>query len=443
MDLTNRELASLLLLVGFFAVMLIWPKARSTILPSFRQVIRALLVWKVLIVFVVYFGYTAGVVALAAHAGMWNFDLLKDTVITTLFVGLPLVMNAGKTSSGSSLVRKVLLETLGASAFLAFYLNLAALPLWGELLLQPLLLLLSFSSLVSKRDPKTRRVGKICDALLAILGFGLLAFTTVTVVTTWSELHLSEIWLSFALSAWLPIGLLPLIYILAILMSAETVLVLLPWHNNKVAPPLRVRFAFVLGARFSAFYTSHFSGRWLGRLAKQTTFREGLRVMADYRRDVRNNLTAEKGRLDRLKSMSGIDGTDKNGLRRDRREFAATKKVLRRLFYYQMGQNRNVLGHYRPDILLVLGDVTSDGLSAEHRIEVRVSADKKQWYGWRRTVAGWYFGIGGDETLDAEWQFDGPEAPISFPPKGSGWTDATSSPSRPEWLAADDPIRVV
>jgi hypothetical protein len=82
---------SLLLLAGFFAVMLIWPKTRSTILPSFRQVIRALLAWKVLIVFFVYLGYTAGVVALAAHAGMWNFDLLKDTAITTLFVGLPLV----------------------------------------------------------------------------------------------------------------------------------------------------------------------------------------------------------------------------------------------------------------------------------------------------------------------------------------------------------------
>ncbi|RFA17663.1 hypothetical protein [Subtercola boreus] len=443
MDLTNRELASLLLLVGFFAVMLIRPKTRSTILPSFRQVIRALLVWKVLVVFAVYFGYTAGVVALGAHAGIWSFDLLKDTVITTLFVGLPLVLNAGKTSSGSSLVRKVLIETLGVSAFLAFYFNLASLPLWGELLLQPLLLLLSFSSLVSKRDPKTRLVGKICDALLAILGFGLLAFTTVKVVTTWSALDLSEIWLSFALSVWLPVGLLPLIYILAILMSAETVLVLLPWHNNKVAPPLRVRFAFVFGTRLSAFYASHFAGQWLGRLAKQTTFREGLRVVADYRRDVRNNVTAEKGRLDRLRSMSGIDGTDENGLQRDRREFAATKKVLKRLFYYQMGQNRNLLGHYRHDILLILGDVTSDGLPAEHGIEVRVSADKKQWYGWRRTITGWYFGIGGDETLDAEWQFDGPGAPMSFPTKGSDWTDATSSPSRPEWLAADDPIRVV
>ncbi|TFC39057.1 hypothetical protein [Cryobacterium sp. TMT2-14] len=423
--------------------LLLFAKNRSEIRLAVRELFGAFFNWKILVVVAVYLLYATGCVALAAHLDLWGVGILKDTLITIFFVGLPLIVSAPKVKSGVKLVRSVGWETIGLSGFLAFYVALASFSIPGELFLQSVLVVLAMLSVYGKRAPETHKLARGCDVLLSLIGIGLAAFTTYTLVSSWDALSIRDIALSLALSIWLPLMLLPLIIALAILMSAETVLSLLSWHNNKVEPPRRVRLAFLMGIHFSTFYAAHFAGQWLGRLARQKTFRGAQQVMRDYRRAIRRNVNAEKDRLERLLTMSGVAGTDENGLRRDRREFAATKKVLKHLFYMQMGWHRNRLGHFKSDMLELLGDVTKDGLPLKHGIELRVRSDSQAWYAWRETPSGWFFGVGGDGNLAIEWQYEGVEPPACFPTEGAGWTDVTSNSSRPEWAANDAPVRVV
>ncbi|TFC63100.1 hypothetical protein [Cryobacterium sp. TMB1-7] len=442
MELTNREMATLILIGVAGVALLLLTKDRHGILASVWDLLRAFLQGKILILVALYIAYATGLIMLASLIGLWELGMLKDTIVTALFVGLPLVFNAHKVRSGAKLVRSVVAETLGVAALIALYLSLSSLSIGGELILQFAVIVLSLLSVVGKRKPETRVLALGCDFILGLIGIAMGILATVTLVSTWAEIDSMDLARSVGLSIWLPLLLLPFVYVLAVWMSAERVLTILPWHNHKVDPPLRVKAAFIIGVHFSAFYASNFTGLWLGRLARQTTFRAARAEMRSYRANIRQNVALERERVERLGTLAGVAGADENGLRLDRREFAATKKVLRQIFYMQMGWHRNRLGRFRSDIIDVLGDVTKDGLPAPHGIHHHIRNDSQAWYAWRETPGGRFFGIGGHEDLSSEWQYDGDSPPASFPGLGSGWNDATRNPSRPEWGANDDPIRV-
>lgn len=439
MELTTRELGSLILLACFAAALLVIPKTRRILLPSLREVARVFFLPKVLVVVFAYLLYTAGIIVLASSMGVWHFYLLKDTLIITFFVGFPIIVNAANIRTGKALIRKVMRETVGVTVILAFYLNIEPLPLWGELLLQPFVTLFVLMAAVAQREEKTKKLGAFFNVLTAITGASLFVYTTIQIALNWQTYDLLKLLGTFALSIWLSVLLMPFVYVLAFLMHYEMVLVRLPFFNDKKKPKLRVRWAVLVGLRFSTRLASSCNGIWLRQIARANGFRESLRVMQKFRRSIRAEEDAEREHLKRLRDLAGVEGVDEQGLRLDRREFAETKNLLTDLFYTQLGWHRNHLGRYKEDMLdILLGDVTRKGLPADHGVELRVRKDGQAWVAWRRTPSGWYFAIGGTKHLDTQWQYDGAEPPTSFPhPKGQGWRNTTVNPSSDEWSVAD------
>ena len=438
MELTTRELASVVLLSCASITLLAIPSARRGLFPSLREVAKAFFVTKILIVVFAYLLYTAGIVVLASSMGVWHFDLLKDTLIITSFVGFPIVMNAPDIRTGERLIRKVIRETVGVSVLLAFYLNIEPLPLWGELLLQPSITFFVLLAAVAQRDEKTKKTATFFNVLTAITGMGLFIYTTVRIALNWQIYDLSQLLSTFALSIWLPVLLMPFVYVLAFVVHCEMILVRLPFFNGKKKSKLRARWALLVGLRFSTHLASSFNGIWLRRIAQARGFQEGLRVMQEFRKSLRAEAKAERQHLKRLREFAGVDGVDEQGLRLDRREFAETKNVLTDLFYMQMGWHRNRLGRYKGDMLDALGDVTRKGLPADHSIELRMREDGQAWMAWRRTPGGWYFAVGGTEDLDAQWQYDGAQLPSRFPSLSiQNWRNAALGLSSGEWDAPD------
>jgi hypothetical protein len=438
MELTTRELASVVLLTCVAVTLLAIPNTRRGLVPGLREVAKAFFVAKTLLVVFAYLLYTAGIAALASSMGAWHFDLLKDTLIITFFVGFPIVMNASDIRTGETLIRKVIRDTVGVSVILAFYLNIEPLPLWGELLLQPSITFSVLMAAVAQREEKTKKTATFFNVLIAITGMGLFVYTTVQIALNWQSYDLSQLLSTFTLSIWLPVLLMPFVYVLAFVMHCEMILVRLPFFNDKKKSKLRARWALLAGLRFSTHLASSFNGIWLRRIAQARGFQEGLRVMQEFRKSLRAEAEAERQHLNRLRDFAGVDGDDEQGLRLDRREFAETKNVLTDLFYRQMGWYRNRLGRYKGDMLDVLGDVPRKGLPADHSIELRVREDGQAWMAWRRTPCGWYFAVGGTKDLDAQWQYDGAEPPSRFPSSSKqNWRNATLGLSSGEWSAPD------
>jgi hypothetical protein len=436
--LSNREVATLIWTGTLAIALVVWVIRDSKIRSSFASVARAFLAWKIQLVLATYLLYAAGAVLLAYRLGLWEPDLLKDTLIVTLGVGLPLAMNAYTVRDGKSLVSDVARKTIGIAALLAFYLGVESLPLWCELVLQPVLVFLVLLGLVAQRKAETRSVASFTNALVLVITLALLAYTTVKIVQNWAGYDRVDQFAEFAVSVWLPLALLPFIYVLAFVMHCESIFVRLPYYNQKKTPQLRVRFALLLGLHFSARLASSFTGKAPAEIARAKGFRVALRIMRSFRQSLRDEAATELARVARLEEFSGVEGIDELGLQLDRREFAATKTVLTHLYFMQMGWHRRQLGHYKSDMLNILGNVTKDGLPEDHGIELLVSKDKQSWRAWRRTVGGWYFGVGGTHELLEQWQFSGSSAPGEFPAdKRPGWINATLAESWPEWTASD------
>lgn len=439
LDLNNRELASAILFIAFVLVFALVPKLRRQLGSSFTDALRSFFVWKIQVSMLVYFAYVAGLVSLARLLGSWDWSLLKDTLIIGIFVGLPLLFSANKVKEGTKLVGTVVRNVAGVSSVLVFYLGLGSLPLWGELLLQPVVLVLVMLAAVAHYNSEHHQVERLANALLGIIGLSLLAYTTYLVFSTWNTEALTQAINSFVLSLWLPLALIPFVYIFAFLMRVETILTMLPFVNDREQPPRRVRMAGIWGLHLSTRLASEFNGHWRGRLVRSDGFLAGLHVMREFRHAVKQRDQRLQAYNDRLEQMAGAGGTDERGLQLDRREFAATKQELDHLYIMQMGWYRNQGKRYRPELLDIIGDLASTGLPADH-IQLTVRRDGQAWRAWRQTPGGWYFGVGGTHELLHQWRYDGPGPPAGYPSAESpGWINTTLQGDPREWRNDDEP----
>lgn len=440
LELTNRELATVILFGLFVGVFSIVPNLRRQVGASVIDVLKSFFVWKIQTPLFIYFAYAAGLIYIAWRLNLWEPWQLKDTLIVVVFVGLPLLFGASSVKEGKKLVGNVVRDAVGVSALVVFYVGFGSLALWGELILQPIVVLLSLLAVVAQHNPEHRPAGKLVNGLLGLIALWLFVHTTKTIISNWDGGAWSDAAKSLVLSVWLPFALIPFVYAFAFIMHAETILTMLPFFNERKKPKLRVRLAGVWGLRFSTRLASEFGGRWRGELARSGGLRNARGVMRDFRAAAKKRDRDSRAYDDNLAAMAGVSGVDKDGLQRDRREFYATKKELTNFYFMQMGWHRSRGEGYRPELLGLLGDMAKKGLPQDHGIQLVVRDDRRAWYAWRRTPGGWYFGVGGTANLEYQWQYDGATPPHGFPSaKAPGWVNSTFGSSSPEWAKNDEP----
>lgn len=439
MDLSNREAATLILLGFLLLLLIVLPQTRSVFFKCLADISKALFVPRLLFALLAYFAYTGLLVFSSYKLGLWNASLTKDTLIVVFFVGLPILFNTPKIKNGSKLVGSVIRETLGVSALLIFYLGLEPLPLVGEIFSQIFLTFCVLMSAVGNMKSETKKVGSCFQVVTVVAVIGLLGYTTTQFIKKMDSYAWDSVIASFALSVWLPLALLPFIYVFAFVMHCESVLVTLPFFNNRQVPKIRTRLGFLLGLHFSTRFAALFIGKWRGEIAHTETFRGSLDVMRQFRREVRHRAQAENSRVNILKQNAGVPGIDAGGLAIDRREFFGTKAALKDLWSYQLASMRNKK-EYRSDLVEIFGNFLKKDLPEDPEIQILVRKDMKAWRAWRRTPGEWYFGIGGTPNTNEEWTYFGTEAPNSFPLENHPNWFKDSAKFSDEWQKNDGPI---
>ena len=443
MDFSNREIATGILIVLGVVLLLVLPKTRPAFLKGVANVAKAAFQWKLLLLFGLYFAYAIMLVAFANTQGWWDASLLSVTILTILVTGFPIFMSANNFKTGSELVRKVVLEVIGVSALLIAYLNLGSLPIWGELILQlalfPLVVLAAFASATAGG----KKVARFFEIVLGLIGIGLLITTTAIVIHEAKTLDWIQEFKAFTISVWLPLALIPFVYVVALLMQIEMGLVRLKLHNNHERPPLRTRWAFVVGLRGSLRYASRFSGTWITGMSAQRNFRGGLRFMRTYREAVKARVAEQRSKDRLLRERSGQRGLDEHGLWLDRREFHETREILDDMWYTQAAIFRNGKKYLNEPFLI--SSFRLKDLPKEHGIETVLSKNARSWYAWRKTTGGYYFAVGGTKDVDAKWRYDGPKRPTDFPRDGlAGWVNTSLDEKSLEWgTLKDQPIPLV
>jgi hypothetical protein len=196
MELTNRELASAIVFSAVVLALLLFAKNRRDIWKSFGGLARAFFVRSIQTAILCYFLYVGVVVSAAWELGFWNIALLKDTLITAVFVGFPLAMSANKIRSGARLVGRTIKDTISVSAFLFFYLGIESLDLWAEIFLQIVIGFFALLAVVTEREARTRKVAVFSNVILSLIAAWLIVTTTQKIASHWGTYDAMDLLLS-------------------------------------------------------------------------------------------------------------------------------------------------------------------------------------------------------------------------------------------------------
>lgn len=428
--LNNRELASVILIASLVVLAMMFPKWRDVVLTFAKSVARYLFGWVVLGVFGLFVFWAAAWVWLAWFLGVWQMELLKDTVIIVVGVGFPLLFRSIKVDSGFEILDHIRRETLTLSTMFLFYLNLESLPLWGELIMQPVIVLLTAGVAFAQYDERGQRVLGCFLFPLILTGVSLLSWTTSQILYKWGELVWPDILAPLALSLWLPFAMFPYLYVVAFYSGTETILKRLKWVDKEM--PLGARLGVVAGLLGSVRWAKRMTGRY-NYVARATTFREALSEMRDFRHDVTRREQIEADRLADLKIFSGQAGVDETGAQLDRREFDGTKEALRFIHTAQALRYERLGDTFWDDRTdMVISPASKWGLPDQHGIVVQTSNDKKKWRAWRRLPSGWVLGIGAASRF-GEHRYAGAKPPMTWPGDSDEWIDSALALGPADW----------
>jgi hypothetical protein len=429
--LTTREAASLILVSVLVVSVLVLPTWRRQMSPLFRSLLRAAMAPRLLVTYGLVVIVCSASTALAWWLGLWDSSMVKDTVIITATVVLPMTFRSFTFSSGGGLVRHLIRDTLGLSTLFVFYLDARPLPLLAEISMQVVTTFLVILQTVARTRDDAVPVKRLIEVMLFFIGAGLLlwsSFALFSSSTDWWELLRSLLF-----NFWLPLTLLPFFYAFGFYAVTEQVRARFRAIRRPFRPGLFA--AFIIGTRFRLSLLASFTGRY-NSVSEATGFRDGLRRMRVFRQDLERRGQEERSRLATLEGNAGRAERDLEGRHLDRREFDVTKKALDWIWEVQNGQWERHGGRYWDDLLDAIMDAERRGLPSDHGITVQIADGGQVWRAWRRTPGGAVLGVGGREHRSM-YYFQGDSEPKGWPGASAEWHDATREEWPPDWNLDD------
>ncbi|OWY62443.1 hypothetical protein B7486_58400, partial [cyanobacterium TDX16] len=403
----DRQIASLLWAGLILVTVLTWPTGRR----SLAGVARIMLSRKIWPVFALLALWSLGLVLIGRRLGIWTDELAADTWFWFFTTAVVLLFNFTKASKEPDFFKRTAKETFGLTLFLGFLSDLYVLPVAIEFVGQGIVTVLACVSVVAAYQRDSAEARKLLDGCLGFVGLTILAVALFSLLTDWSNAEAPDLARQLLLPAWMTLGVLPYVYAVALYAAYGLAF---SWIDFRATQSFRARCrakaAVVVCLHGQATLVDRFNLHWARRSAEAGSFRAALAVISEFKEDLAQREREKQEAADRLVRNAGVDGTDDDGRRLDRREFDETTRALHWIGTCQMGWGRRETG-YRADILDVVGDLSRQGLSGDGGIEVRVSPDGNSWYAWRRTVSGWVFAIGAAGPPPDQWEYDGPQPP--------------------------------
>ena len=277
--MNNRELA-ILLWLGVFAA---WALTQRNVRSVFAGVVWSFVQPKIVVPLWLMAIWVGLQVWLGSLAGIWTSSLLKDTAIWFVTSGLVLFFNFDDASKDPNFFRRKVVAALIPVALLEVLLDIFVLPLIPELILQPVLVTLAMLAAVAKTAERYNRTGNVVTGALLLITLLLFARAALKLISDWSDLDKGDLLLQMVLPAWLTIGLLPFIHVLALYAACELAFMRVNWKSTAGRfARLGKNLALVSVLHVNAHAIGAFAGPWPYRLAEASSFSEARKIVKDF-----------------------------------------------------------------------------------------------------------------------------------------------------------------
>jgi hypothetical protein len=161
---------------------------------SFANVVRAFFQWKLQVVLVSAAAYCAGVILVAAWAGLWHATAATETVYWFFTGGVVLVGRAISHAKPSDpgFYRTLLDNAIRFTILIELLVNLYVFPFLVELILVPVILAFVLMQVLAASSASYDAARKPIDGVLTIIGLVLLTYAAVKAITDPSSLFTRE-----------------------------------------------------------------------------------------------------------------------------------------------------------------------------------------------------------------------------------------------------------
>lgn len=211
---SNRELAVYTWLLIFVIYICYNPKIRKDISGLLKQIFSFTILFPYFLMLI----YSGVLVYLLYVLGFWTKELLKDSIMWMLVVGVSMYKTAHDATKDVFAISSIIKDTLTATVVLEFIIGNFVFSYPIELIFTLIMTVLVMLQLVSKMDEKYIRVSVFLDRLIKVIGLCLIIYVVYRFSKEYRTFMDTQNQKTFWLPIFLSFGIIPFVYCLALFM---------------------------------------------------------------------------------------------------------------------------------------------------------------------------------------------------------------------------------
>jgi hypothetical protein len=233
--LNNREWALILWVVVIFIYVFLSKKMKD-VRWAFKSLVSALFVRQIQSVLVLMMIYMGCIIYVLSALEIWSAEQFKNTLVWCVTVGFMSLFKLETIKKDRSFFKHSVIDNLKLIAIIEFVVGVYTFPLLVEVILVPVLALISVMTAMAELDQKHATVKSILESVLAAFGLMIMAYTVYMLITNFNEIAKAQTLYDFTIPPLLTLLYLPFVFFMMVYTSYEQVFIRLRYFikNSKL-----------------------------------------------------------------------------------------------------------------------------------------------------------------------------------------------------------------
>ncbi len=218
-SMNTREIAIIIWVIVFLIIIFIIKNTRKAMFNLFKSFFCTKLIFP----FIGMTLYISLISYLLSQIGLLNLSLIKDVIIWFIIGAIPLFYKTSEINKKyKNFFRNSIFEFISITTIISFIYNFYTFNIIIELILVPIVLILTLLIVVSKTNEEYKNVGKMFNIFLTLIFLGLfIIFIHYLLINLNGFININTV-IIYILPAILTISLFPYIYVFALYMEYDT-----------------------------------------------------------------------------------------------------------------------------------------------------------------------------------------------------------------------------